>query len=85
MEPEIPKVLQSSIDPAKISLSVKGILVLLLPVIMLVTPVDSETLNPIVSVIGDVVFYGASFLGSALALYGLVRKALVVFGLIKPK
>jgi hypothetical protein len=64
----------SSIDPNKVSLTVKGFLVMVLPIVLAVTGISSEQANPIIDLIVQVVFLGSTLLSSVMMLYGLLRK-----------
>jgi hypothetical protein len=64
----------SSIDPNKVSLTVKGFIVMILPIVLAVTGITSEQANPIIDLIVQVVFLGSTILSSIMMLYGLIRK-----------
>ena len=68
------KFITSSIDPNKVSLTVKGFLVMILPLVLAFTGITSEQANPIIDLIVQVVFLGSTFVSSLMMLYGLIRK-----------
>lgn len=85
---EVPKFLTSSVDPEKLALSVKGFLVLLIPVIIAVSGMTQwnlgqEDLTLLVNAVGEIVFYTSSIIAGLMVVYGLIRKVLVAMGVIK--
>lgn len=68
------KFITSSADPKQLSLTVKGLLVSIVPLVMLFTGMTQAEINPIIDSIEQVVFFGASLLSAGQVLYGLVRK-----------
>ena len=72
--------LVSSKDPEKLSLTIKGILVGILPVLSAVfglANVQLGDLTPIVDAIAAAVQTFIAFVAAAIALYGLVRKVIL--------
>jgi len=67
-------ILKSSVDANKWSTTVKGFLMVLVPVIMMVTGISEAELSGVIDLISQVVFFGASLFGAAQMLYGLSRK-----------
>lgn len=87
---EIPKALSSSVDPQKLGLTVKGILVGAIPVILLVANLTNldlgqDNLNAIIDGIVSIVVAGSTIISSVMLVWGLVRKTLVKTGAITPK
>jgi hypothetical protein len=70
------KLITSSADPRALSLTVKGILVAVLPFLLMVTGLPEADANAIIEVVVDVVFYGSTLLSLIMTGYGLIRKAL---------
>ena len=68
------KLTTSSSDPTKLSTTVKGFLLMLLPVVMMFTGLTEAELGPIVDAVATVVFAGASLVSGLQILYGLGRK-----------
>lgn len=68
------KVFTSSKNPQAISLTVKGFLVTLAPILMTVFGLTSDEYSGLTDAIESVIFYGATFAGSAMTVYGLIRK-----------
>lgn len=68
------KFITSSIDPNKVSLTVKGFLVMILPLVLAFTGITSEQANPIIDLIVQIVFLGSTFVSSLMMLYGILRK-----------
>lgn len=66
--------LSSSVDPEKLSLSVKGVLLGLLPIAIVLLKIDQETATGIINGIVELVKYGASIVSVCVTLYGLYRK-----------
>lgn len=65
---------KSSQDPARISLTVKGGLLAILPIIMVLTGIDEGSSNYFVDAITDIVFYGLSLVSAVGVVYGFGRK-----------
>lgn len=70
------KLLTSSSDPTALSLTVKGVLVAILPVALVVTGVSESDANALIESIVDIVFYGATLFSLVMTAYGLVRKVI---------
>jgi len=74
------QVLQSSANPKKLSMTVKNVLLGLIPVFMAVLKaygldgIDQQLLKQIIDGIATTVQAGAAFVSSIGVLYGLVRK-----------
>lgn len=66
----------SSVDPTKLSMTVRGILVGLVPLAIALTGLNADTIDTITDMIVEMVFLGASLYSVALVLYGLIRKAI---------
>lgn len=84
-----PKWLTSSVDPTALGLTVKGILVGLVPAVLVLAGVShwnlgADQLNAIVDATVNVVVTASTALSTAMVLVGLIRKALVGLGWIKP-
>ena len=79
MQKTIQWFLYSSANPEKIALTVKGVLVGVLPVLMLVTNLDGESANSFVNAIQNVVFYTLSAVSSIGVAYGFLRKIYLSF------
>lgn len=86
----IPKIFTSSADPEKLSLTVKGFLVGLIPVALLIAQTQhwnlgQDDLNAFVdSLSGTIILIGGAVSG-VMAFIGIVRKILVKTGFMKPK
>ena len=73
------QVLQSSKDPAKLSLTVTGLLTTVIPVMGLVInasghSVDNATLQSIVTAIGSAIVAIGAAVSAVMTIWGLVRK-----------
>jgi hypothetical protein len=68
------KFLASSADPTKLSLTIKGVLLSLLPIILVVTGMTEETVQPIIDGIVQIVFLVTSLISAVQIIYGLIRK-----------
>lgn len=66
--------LASSADATKVSLTVRGILLGIVPMVMLLFGITEAEAIAIVDVIVDIVFYGTTLISLVMTLYGLVRK-----------
>ena len=71
------KFLASSVDPSKLSLTVKGLLLSLLPVFLVLTGMTEETIQPIIDAIVQAVFLVTALVSTFQILYGLIRKIYV--------
>ena len=69
------KLIRSSVDPTKLSMTFRGFLVALVPLIIMVTGLNPDTVNSIADMLVEIVFIGATFYSSVLVLIGLIRKA----------
>jgi len=67
-------IFKSSADPTKISKTVQGFLLVLVPIAMMVTGVSEAELTGVINVITQIVFFGASLIGSLQMLFGIARK-----------
>lgn len=67
----------SSVDPTALSMTVRGILVGLIPLFITVTGLNPDTVDTITDTVVEMVFLGASFYSAGLVLFGLIRKAYV--------
>lgn len=68
------KLITSSSDPKKLSLSVKGFLMALVPIIMFATGLSEMDVNAMIDVVTRIVFLGSSLVASVQILYGMLRK-----------
>lgn len=68
------KFLASSLDPSKLSLTVKGLLLSILPVFLVLTGMTEETIQPIIDGIVQIVFLVTSLVSAFQIIYGLIRK-----------
>ena len=68
------KLFTSSADPKALSLTVKGILTAILPIVIVLLGIDEATANGILDTIVNIVFYGSTLLSALVTLYGLLRK-----------
>ena len=64
----------SSADPSKYALTVKSMLVGVLPLLMLVTGTSQGEVNSLVEATSNIVFYGLSFVSSVGIVFGFARK-----------
>lgn len=69
------KLYRSSVDPTALSMTVRGILVGLVPLFIMVTGLDPDVIDSIIDMIIEMVFLGASLFSVGLILFGLIRKA----------
>jgi hypothetical protein len=68
------KFITSSSDPRKLSLTVKGFLLAILPIILAITGMTEGEVQPIIDVVVDLTFYLTSIIAGVQMLIGLVRK-----------
>ena len=68
------KLFTSSADPKQLSLTVRGILLAVLPILIALSGVDEATATGIVDTIVDITFYGTTLFSLVVTLYGLLRK-----------
>lgn len=85
-----PKVFASSVDPYKLSLTVKGILTAIIPVILVLAPffhwtVTANDFDNLTKSIEAVILAGTALFSAALIVWGVIRKIVVGFGWIKPQ
>jgi len=79
-------ILESSANPEKLSLSVRGVLITLIPLAMVavrfygIDNLDETTLTGLIDAIAKSVEYLGFFAGSVMTAWGLVRKVLVQIG-----
>lgn len=76
------KLLSSSYDSQKLALTVKGILVGIIPLLVLVTGVSEMEINGIIDPLIDLIEKGGLIVASIMTLYGAIRKILVANGWI---
>lgn len=67
----------SSVDPTALSMTVKGLLVSLIPLLIAVTGLDPEQVHSISDMLVEMVFLGTSLYSTALVVIGLIRKLYV--------
>lgn len=68
----------SSVDPSKVAMTVKGILVGILPILVMIAPyfgIPIDDLNGVIDAIVKVVEVGLTLVASVMVLFGLLRKA----------
>ena len=87
---EIPSFLKSSVDPEKLGLTVKGILIGVVPVILLVSGLAGADLgqsdfNELIEALVNLVVAGATTVSALMVAWGLIRKILVKLGVVKPR
>jgi len=70
MKNKVPKLLRSSQNPEQVSLTIKGLLTLLLPALMVYAKYAGATAEEV----NDVVTFVTSVSTTAVTLYGLIRK-----------
>lgn len=68
------KLITSSEDARKISMTIKGLLLSLVPVTMAVTGLNEDSVVGVVTILNDLVYYGLMLLSTALTLVGALRK-----------
>jgi len=68
------KFIMSSADPAKVSVTIKGLLTAILPIIIMVSGAKEADVNMLVDAIVNVAFYGMSLVSAGITIYGLMRK-----------
>lgn len=68
------KLLMSSSDPQKLSLTIRGLLVGIIPMILLFTNLTEAEINIAIDAIVQIIFWGASIVSAGQMLYGLLRK-----------
>lgn len=68
------KLITSSEDARKISMTIKGLLLSLVPVTMALTGLNEDAVVGVVTILNDLVFYGLMLLSTALTLVGALRK-----------
>ena len=79
-----PKMLGSSVDPAKLSLTIKGILIGLVPVIIIIAKgfdvdLNNDELNQTIEAIVAVIVNIGLFSSSVMFAFGLIRKVVNKF------
>lgn len=70
----IPKLLQTSEGTGDLSLTVKGILVAIIPIVIAVTPLNEVEGNAIIEVIVTIVNLSTMLIASVAGAFGLYRK-----------
>ncbi len=83
---QYPKMLASAVDPYKLSLTIKGILTGLIPVVLVLAPmfhwtVTQSDFDSLTSAIQSIIVSGTAVVSGAMIVWGLVRKLLVAFNL----
>lgn len=68
------KFLASSADPTKLSMTVRGVLVAIIPLLVVFTGLGDAEVNAIIDLIVNIVFWVTSIVSAVVTLYGLVRK-----------
>ena len=84
----INKILASSVNPEKLSLTIKGILVGLAPVLLVIFGVSNinvgqEDLNQIIDATSNAIISVGGTISAIMILWGAIRKVLVLTDLIK--
>lgn len=82
------KIFQSSVDPNELALTIKGLLVGLVPILMLLVglnhiSVGQDQVSGIIDALSNIVIGIGSVVSSVMVAWGLIRKLLVEIGLIK--
>lgn len=68
------KLITSSSDPEKLSATVKGLLVSVLPIIMLLTHFNEMEANTLITNISNLVFFLTAGYSAGMTVFGLLRK-----------
>jgi sulfite exporter TauE/SafE len=68
------KLIVSSTDPHKVSMTVKGLLVAIAPLAMIIFGINDADFNAVIEALVNVVFLGTQLLSALLIVVGLVRK-----------
>ena len=68
------KFLTSSTDPNKLSLTIRGILLAILPIIMVFTGLTEAEIQPIIDGIVQLVFLLTAIVSAGQVVYGAIRK-----------
>jgi len=68
------KFLTSSANPNEVSLTIRSLLVAVVPIMMIVTGLPEADIQPIVDTVVDIVYLAASLLAAIGTCYGLLRK-----------
>lgn len=68
------KLITSSQNPKELSLTVRSILIAIVPVVIAFTGIQTETVNIVVDSIVDIVYFASSIVAALGTLYGLYRK-----------
>lgn len=84
------KLLGSSVDPQKLSLTVKGVIVGAIPIIGVLVQLfgvslSGELLNDLAESVGSLILQIGSTLSAIMITVGIIRKILVATGLVKAK
>ena len=87
---QIPKFLSSSVDPEQLGLTIKGLLVAIIPTVLLIAGVahinlGQADLSQFVDATVNVVIAVSTALSAFMVLVGIVRKIAVSLGIIKSK
>ena len=83
-----PKLLASSINPAKVSMTVKGVLAAIVPLILVLAPmfnwsVNADDFKNLTSAIEAVIVAITGAVSAGMILYGVIRKLLVALKIVK--
>lgn len=70
------KITRSSTDPEALSLTIRGILVGLIPLIIALTGLTEKELMPIVDGVIEIINITAALVSAVWVTYGLIRKAI---------
>lgn len=68
------KLITSSSDPKKLSLTIKGILVAIVPIVAVLLGLPEADLQPLINGIVDVVYAGSALISAVMVVYGAGRK-----------
>lgn len=79
----LPKFLRSSVNPAELSMMVRGLFVALIPVAMVLTGMTENEFTPIIDATESFVFYATSAAASLWIIWGGIRKIAVALGIWK--
>ena len=65
---------RSSADPAKLALTVRGLLVSIVPIIMIFSGLSEAEINPAIDAVVTLIEYGFMTVAAAMTLWGFLRK-----------
>lgn len=85
-----PKYLASSVDAGKLSLTIRGLLVGLIPTIIFLAKLkgvdlSEESITKVGDVLVQIVEAGTTVVAGSMFLWGVIRKLAVFFGIMKSK